>query len=334
MQNAEVEGLRKLRSGVLFLIISPLLAAIGLIIMMSFVFAAIAGGAAGGVGGALAGAFSTIIAGVVVILLGAILGIVGVLRMKNGFGILKSLGRDVGIGDTGGTLYLVGLILVLIGAVTTIVGIGIIILLIGEIIAVIGGILLGVGVYKVGDAYNEGTTKIGGILAAIPFDLISFIGYILAYLGLGKIINMVSMGGYPMQGGYQVPPSYPPYSYPQQYQPQNPQQPVYPPYTSSPTYPQKPQFYQVGQGVIRSNGYAQLTLYASTQGTLVSASIQSPSLPASYINPITLNPGNNEVTIYFGNVSSLQLGQQYSIIITINSGGNIVTVNAIATYQG
>ncbi|WP_236749101.1 DUF973 family protein [Acidianus manzaensis] len=320
MQNPELDGLRKLRSGILFLIISPFLAGIGFLMLSLFGLAALAGASSGGAVGAAAGFITDIIAGGILILLGSILGIVGVLRIKGGFDILKSIGRDVGIGGTGGTLYLVGLIITVIGAliVITVVGIpvGLPLYYLGLVIALIGDILIGVGIYKVGDAYNEGTTKIGGILAAIPFDLISFIGYIISYIGIGKIINMVSSGTYVANPSYQAGYSQPYSQYPQQYP------------------SQAPQFYQVGQGIIRSNGYAQLAIYASTPASIISANIQGTPLTSSNINPNMLNQGNNYLNIFFGNTSSLQIGGQYTITITINSGGNIITINAIATYQG
>ncbi|BFH74662.1 DUF973 family protein [Sulfurisphaera javensis] len=329
MQNAELDGLKKLRGGAFFIIISPLLETIAFILFLPSLIGGVfaggaagtaSGGAAGGVAGALGAAIGVTIIFIAMIVIGAVLGILGVLRLRSGFSILQSLGRDVGIGSTGGTLYLVGLILTLIGAILTLAIIGIFILVIAAILTLIGEILLGVGLYKVGDVYNEGLTKIGGILAAIPMGLISFVGYILVYIGLGKIINMVSSGVSPMA----------PYGYPQQpqYQPTY-QQTQYP----QPTY-QQPQFYQVGQGVIKSDGYAKVYLYTTTSGVIVSAVMQNPQLTSSYINPITINPGNNEITIYFGNVSQLQIGNQYVITITINAGGNMIPVNATVVYQG
>ncbi|QXJ31985.1 DUF973 family protein [Saccharolobus shibatae] len=293
-QNTELEGIGKLRGGSLFMILSVLLAAIGILVIIS---AGVLGGmfsvASGNVGGAIAAGIGLLAGIAIVILIGAIIGLVGILRIRSGFSILKSLGRDVGIGETGTTLYLVGLIIIIIGALLTFVLIGVPILILGEIIALIGGILIGIGFYRVGEIYNEGLVKIGGILIIIPIDILNFIGFILAYVGLGRVRPLPT----PTQ------------------------------------QPSVPQVYQVGQGTIRNNGYAYVTLYSSTPATIISAKIEGANIMSSAINPTVLQIGNNEVTIFFGNVQSLAPNTTYIITLTINIGGNIINISTAAVYQ-
>ncbi|QXJ34976.1 DUF973 family protein [Saccharolobus shibatae] len=293
-QNTELEGIGKLRGGSLFMILSVLLAAIGILVIIS---AGVLGGmfsaASGNVGGAIAAGIGLLAGIAIVILIGAIIGLVGILRIRSGFSILKSLGRDVGIGETGTTLYLVGLIIIIIGALLTFVLIGVPILILGEIIALIGGILIGIGFYRVGELYNEGLVKIGGILIIIPIDILNFVGFILAYVGLGRVRPLPT----PTQ------------------------------------QPSVPQVYQVGQGTIRNNGYAYVTLYSSTPATIISAKIEGANIMSSAINPTVLQIGNNEVTIFFGNVQSLAPNTTYIITLTINIGGNIINISTAVVYQ-
>ncbi|MCH4816321.1 MAG: DUF973 family protein [Saccharolobus sp.] len=293
-QNTELEGIGKLRGGSLFMILSVLLAAIGILVIIS---AGVLGGmfsvASGNVGGAIAAGIGLLAGIAIVILIGAIIGLVGILRIRSGFSILKSLGRDVGIGETGTTLYLVGLIIIIIGALLTFVLIGVPILILGEIIALIGGILIGIGFYRVGELYNEGLVKIGGILIIIPIDILNFVGFILAYVGLGRVRPLPT----PTQ------------------------------------QPSVPQVYQVGQGTIRNDGYAYVTLYSSTPANIISAKIEGANIMSSAINPTVLQIGNNEVAIFFGNIQSLAPNTTYIITLTINIGGNIINISTAAVYQ-
>ena len=253
------------------------------------------------------------------------MGIVGLLNIRSGFGILKNLGRDVGIGYTGATLYFIALILVVLGILLILLG-GRVVALIGGIVAIVSDILVGIGFYKLGGIYNEGTTKIGGILVAIPVIwgmillaipvlFVSFIGYILVYIGLGKIKPM-AMVALPAQPGYA------PNSINPMCTPMPPTQPNYP-----------PQIYQEGQGIIRGNGYAQVSLYSTTQATILSARIEGTTLSSVNINPVVLQPGQNEVTIQFGNVSSLTPSTTYLITLVVNIGENMSEVKATAVYQ-
>ncbi|MBB5255056.1 DUF973 family protein [Sulfurisphaera ohwakuensis] len=306
----ELEGVKSIRSGVLFEIITALLVGIGIIILLTS--GVLTAGLSGSAVGAASGIVGTLIGLVVLIIIGVIIGIVGLLRIRSGFNILKAVGRDVGIGGTGVTLLLVGYILMVIGALLAIVFIGIPILFIGAILALIGQILLGIGFYRIGEIYNTGLVKVGGILVVLSIitDLLGFIGYILVYVGLGRVVNNLPITT------------------------SAPMQTYYPPTTPIPQpSTQAVQIYQVGQGVLRSDGYAQFTLYTTTQTTIVSASIEGTNLQATYINPIILQAGNNNITAYFGNISNLTPGTTYIINLTINAQGNMMNIKVTIVYQ-
>ncbi|ARM76945.1 zinc ribbon domain-containing protein [Acidianus manzaensis] len=74
--------------------------------------------------------------------------------------------------------------------------------------------------------------------------------------------------------------------------------------------------------VIR-DGYINLKIESFVPAVITSAYIQNPYIPATYINPNVLNPGNTDVKIYFGNRSSLVPGESYILIMALNiSPGN------------
>jgi hypothetical protein len=97
--------------------------------------------------------------------------------------------------------------------------------------------------------------------------------------------------------------------------------------------PLVPQVYQVGQGTIRNNGYAYITLYSSTSASIISAKIEGANIMSSTIYPTVLQIGNNQVTIFFGNVQSLASNTNYIITLTINIGGNTINISTTAVYQ-
>jgi hypothetical protein len=53
----------------------------------------------------------------------------------------------------------------------------------------VGNILLGISLFFVGSKYKNARLKVGGIMTAIPFPLLGFIGLILAYSGGYSILK-------------------------------------------------------------------------------------------------------------------------------------------------
>ncbi|BFH74799.1 DUF973 family protein [Sulfurisphaera javensis] len=354
-QNVELEGLRKLKNGALLSLISQILIILVIIAVYSLSYLFILLGissasSSSGLPSTLSFATGGIGMSVIIFpLVSLILEILGIVMLRSGYGKLKDLGKDVGMGKLGGTLFLIGLIVTILTPIVVLllgtlvmnsittssitspnassisstennITLAIIIIfysaaILGTTLILIGEILLGIGTYRVGDEYNEGTTRVGGTLIAIP--IISFIGYMFAYYGLSKIINKLSLTNYPTP-----------------IMAQNPVQLI-----QQPSYGQQlqqtyvNQFSQIGQGVIKSNGYAQLTLYSPTTAVIASAQIQGTSLVSNNINPVFLNPGNNDIVINFGNLPNLIKGNQYIITLYISTNGNLTTINSIAYYQ-
>jgi len=320
---SEYEGINKLRSGSLIIASSAFIGLISLIIMeVSSV------GSLNTFSTSVTSAFSmlgTLAAISILTIVEVITNIVGLIYVKNGFEILQSLGRDVKIGYTGTILALIFLVIIIIGLF---IGGGVIVLVAG-VFGTIADVLVGAGFYKVGEIYKEGITKVAGILEVIGgivnvittplldllFIIIFSIAFILLYIGLGKIYS----AGIPM-------------SPTQSTYPINNENPVT---TSTPqTQPNySPQIYQVGQGIIRGNGYAQVSLYSSSQATVLSARIDGTTLSSVNVNPVVLQPGQNEVTIWFNNTSSLIPNANYFITLVIDIGGNISGIRTVAVYQ-
>ena len=307
-----LEAIRTIKSGVLFQVIAMLLLAVHFLYLLDITFTlrqtVISVSQLALITRVMAFIF-------VVFILAVIVAIVGVLLMRKGFGALAASGLNVGIGRTGATAVLIGFILMLIGAFLPTVAVGTLphvtprevlpflqashnIQDLGGVIVLVGIILLAIGFYKLGSIYNNGLVKWGGILSIF----LGFIGYILVYIGLGSVIRNLS-SGYPQ-----------PYYAPQQ------------------SYGQA-QVYQVGQGVLRPDGYASFTLYSPYQATIVGGYIEGLGISAASFAPNVLFPGNNSVTAYFGNVGALQRGVTYVIVLTVNVQGSTTYVRVNATYQ-
>ena len=166
------------------------------------------------------------------------------LRLRSGFRGLETVGKDAG-GVTATTLWIIGLVLSIIIPFIAI---------IGAILLIIGFILIGLAIRRVGQIYNVGDIRNGGILIAIG-SIVPFAGFILTYLGLGKLLNMMGMGGQPMGGTYMGTPTTP-----------------YPMQGTMPT--QRLPIYQTGQGYIyNNNGTAVVQLYSTQPAQLLSARI-------------------------------------------------------------
>ena len=134
---------------------------------------------------ALAGASAEVGAAIV----GALLELAAVYMFMKGFGTLKEVAPEVGIGRTGSMLVLVAVILVIIGLAGLLVGaLPLVILAVfGALLDFIGIIMVAIGFYRVGSRYNDGLVKVGGILLILGG--LAFIGAILIYLGLRGIIT-------------------------------------------------------------------------------------------------------------------------------------------------
>ncbi|GGT92351.1 hypothetical protein GCM10007116_07590 [Sulfodiicoccus acidiphilus] len=205
-----------------------------------------------------------VLAGVLLVV-ALILGILALIRLYRGFKMLTPYVPNANLGRIGSILLVI------------------------PILDLIGVILVGLALYFVGEKYNNGTTKVGGILTAIPIGFISFIGFIVSYVGLGNIL-------------YQVPASLTP---------------------QTPQVQQPAQVYQVGQGSLRGN-VATLTLYSNLPIGLTSATIEGLASTAVAIQPSSLKPGENRVEITFSYVPpAVVQGTEYKLRLLLENGSTV-----------
>ncbi len=151
--------------------------------------------------------------------------LLALLRMRDGFNTLESIGRDVGPGKAGTTLIFVSIVVVIVTSVVVTLSTPLLLkggslvsvfdltgaflfLSIGmasaEIIFAVGNILLGLGFSQLGKIYSDSATGTGGILyligAALLFIpstgiagvIILIAGIISVYLGAGHIMKSLT----------------------------------------------------------------------------------------------------------------------------------------------
>jgi Protein of unknown function (DUF973). len=194
----ELEGVRRLRSGVLLLILVPLLLFI-VAVMAAAAFAALRPGyrvtvmASGHVFAQADSYLGPSLAAVGIAILVAALALVSLVlivmafgRLSGGFSLLSAAGRGGSIGAAGTWLVIIAIIIALLGAALFMFG-GFIATWIAFVLAAVGFILIGVGLFEVGSSYRNSLLEAGGILVAIPLLITSFIGLILSYVALGDV---------------------------------------------------------------------------------------------------------------------------------------------------
>jgi hypothetical protein len=189
MSSPEVKALQDLRSGSLYAIIADILLSIAIVFTFAslpIILSSLTSPYS------LSSASIGSLAGVIILeIIALVFTILSVLKLRSGFRGLEATGKDVG-GVTGTTLWIIGVILAIIPLID----------IIGAILIIIGVILIGLAIRRVGQIYNVGNIRNGGILIAIgsiiPF--VAFIGFILTYMGLGKLLNTMGPGGQPPSG--------------------------------------------------------------------------------------------------------------------------------------
>jgi hypothetical protein len=172
---------------------------------------------------------------------------------------------------------------------------------IGGLLTAIALILVGIGIYSLGSRYNEGLLKVGGILIATL--VISLIGVILSIIGAGSVKNKLQSG--------QLQPISQMYTQPAYAQPQ------YQPYPQQPSQPSQ------SQGTIYSNGVAVLQVNFYQQGKVLYAVLDDYRLNSINVNPQFLSPGVNNITVYFPPLQLIQ-GKMYRIVLFIDVGGTVI----------
>ena len=199
MSSLEVQALQELRSGSLYAIIATISSAIAAVIILaslsvilaSLPFTITSSSSSASLGSPFASSVGSLVVVAILGIISLIFTILSVLKLRSGFHRLEDIGKDVG-GVTGTTLWIVGMILAIIPLID----------IIGAILIILGLILIGLAIRRVGLIYNVSGIRNGGILIAIgsiiPFA--AFIGFILTYVGLGKLLNTMGPGGQPPSG--------------------------------------------------------------------------------------------------------------------------------------
>jgi len=195
----ELEGVRRLRSGILLLMLVPLLLFIVAVMAAAAAFVALRPGyrvtvvTSGHVFAQADSYLGPSLAAVGVAILVAALALVSLVlivmafgRLSGGFSLLSAAGRGGSIGVAGTWLVIIAIIIALLGAALFMFG-GFIAMWVAMVLAAVGFILIGVGLFEIGSSYRNGLLEAGGILVAIPFLITSFIGLILSYVALGDI---------------------------------------------------------------------------------------------------------------------------------------------------
>ena len=192
MSSPEVKALQDLRSGSLYAIIADILLSIAIIFTFASLFTILSSVSSLTSPYSLSSASIGSLVGVIILeIIALIFTILSVLKLRSGFRGLEATGKDVG-GVTGTTLWIIGMVLTLT----------LILAPIGALLVLAGLIIVGIAIRRVGQIYNVSNINIGGILIAIgaiiPF--LAFVGFILTYIGLGKLLNTMGPGGQPPSG--------------------------------------------------------------------------------------------------------------------------------------
>ena len=204
----ELEGVRRLRSGVLLLILIPVIILILALVGAAAIYAAVMSASVSSYTGSSLAADVTVLA-VALALVSLVLTVMAFGRLRGGFSLLSAAGRGSSIGVTGAWLVLIAAIIALPGA-ALLMFVSFIVSSITSVIGNAGYVLIGKGLYDVGLSYGKDSLKTGGALVAISFAVVlllifmitSFIGLILSYTTLGDIERELQAKA--SQGGAQL----------------------------------------------------------------------------------------------------------------------------------
>lgn len=306
--NVELNGLEKLKNGSLYSVFAAFLF---FVVLVLFIAAATVMGTFGTSSFSSypnSAALSIAGIGIIILIIAVIFSILSIINLRSGFSLLSSVSQNVGVGKTGTTLWILTIISAILLSIPLAIALGpggvILVEIIVGILSIVANILIGIGFYNVGNLYKSTSTKVGGILIAIP--LIPFIGFILTYIGMGEIIRKVRSGVSLMQG---LSP-----------------QPVNAPiviYQSQPS------------GTISPNGVLTFQVYSNVLAQLLSATIEGLNVSTSSFNPQIIQPNQPVNVVAYFNPLPITQGVMYRVIVTASAGGTIIrfTVNAVGTQS-
>jgi len=166
----ELEGVRRLRSGVLLLILIPVLILIVALVGAAAIYATLMSAPVSSYTGSSLVADETVLA-VVLALISLVLIVMAFRRLRGGFSLLSAAGRGGSTGVTGSWLLIIAAIIALPGA-ALLMFVGFIVSSIVSVIGNAGYVLIGKGLYDVGSSYGKDSLKTGGALVAISFAVV------------------------------------------------------------------------------------------------------------------------------------------------------------------
>jgi Protein of unknown function (DUF973). len=172
-QPDELEGVRRLRSGVLLLILIPVLILIIGLVGAAVIYAAVTSASVSSYSGSSLVGDVTVLP-VVLSLISLVLIVMAFGRLRGGFSLLSAAGRGGSIGAAGAWLLIIAAIIALPGEALLMFG-GFIVSLIASVIGDAGYILIGKGLYDVGSSYGKDSLKTGGALVVISFAVLILI---------------------------------------------------------------------------------------------------------------------------------------------------------------
>jgi len=178
---SEFDGLKKIRSALSFLVVSQVLLEAGAFLLLLFVLFASTEGA------------RYPLLGLVVILIGFVLYVLSIAKFRSGFKLLRNFYRHLGIGYLGANLIIIGYVLILLmifydvhmatsftSKTYTVSTLNLqpvfplSFYLANVLVALIpdlGNILTMLGIYRIGNIYDEINVRVGGLLVIVGFIL-------------------------------------------------------------------------------------------------------------------------------------------------------------------
>ena len=178
---SEFDGLRKVRSALSYLVVSQVLLEAGALLLLLFAFFTFNGGV------------PYLLVGFVVILIAFALYFLSLAKFRSGFKLLRNFYKHLGIGYFGVNLIIIGYVLILlvilydVSAVTSptsktyvmsplnpqlVLPLSFYLAnILVALIPALGNILLMLGVYRIGNTYDEINVRVGGLLIIVGFIL-------------------------------------------------------------------------------------------------------------------------------------------------------------------
>lgn len=196
-----IEGLSKLRTGALMLIIAVLIAVAGTLMAIPAMFGALAGGPAGLVAG-LASVLAVVLVGIIIMLVALFAFVVpGASRLAHWNTEFSSPSKLIRVGLVGGLIVMIIALLILIaGALTlnpgAVLG-GLALMVIAGIMSFIGYIGIILLSFRLNKVFGETIFMVAGILfiVGIFVGILMFIAWILMFVGLGSAIDKLKAKG-------------------------------------------------------------------------------------------------------------------------------------------